>query len=375
MMYGRKSEIQRIQAKLQRIGKANPYRPNLNGESRHKASGDAVFGDAVSGNEISRHKLSGDAVSGNEISRHKLSGNEISRHKLSGNEISRHKLSGNEISRRKLSGKEISRHEISGKEISRHEISGNEMHTVTRNADQNKNLDQNSHLFVNHAGNGTSLQPTLTEGRSFISTYDRYHTPAGQQALKEMGDVAKLPDPLPDAVTFSPQDDWVQSSWTQSSWPSQISIVDSEAHKSSHQLAHNLRQQRYASDSSEYEKEYVSPTSDSVQVDWNREAYGNSNHPHEEVGEWLPGHIAAWGSHSRFSLTQGLMWLVGAVVIRMGIDRLLGAFPNLWVVMAAMVLTPVAIALYQTAVNPQATVHSGRRLLVIMMGLLIGGQL
>lgn len=249
-MYGQKSEIQRIQAKLQRIGKANPYRPHFN------------------------------------------------------------------------------------------EVSRNEVHP-------------------------------------FISTSDRYHTPAGQKALKEMGEVVRLPDPLPEAVTFLPQSPWTNSNspWTSSPWLSQISIVDSEASKRSHQLAHRLRQQSYASDSSGYERGYVGPTADSAQVDWHRDASGNSSRPHREVGEWFPGHISSWGTHSRFSLAQGLMWFVGAVVIRMGIDRLLGAFPNLWVVMAAMVLTPVAIALYQTAVNPQATVHSGRRLLVIMMGLLIGGQL
>ena len=345
MMYGRKSEIQRIQAKLQRMGQANPYRSNLNEGPRH---------------EQPRQ----------EHPKHELPRNELPRNELPRNELPRNELPGHELTRN-----EGAVDEVSGNEISKNEISKNEMRTVESRTDQLKKIEQSSNSSVTHNGSGKSLQQPLTEVQPFISTHDRYHTPAGQQALKEMGEVAKLPDPLPEAVTFSPQSPWANSPWNCSPWPSQISLVDREASKNSHQLAYSLRQQRYTSDSGGYERGYTSPAADSTQLDWNKDAHGSSSSPHGGVGDWLPEHIASWGTHSRFSLAQGLMWLIGAVVIRMGIDRLLGAFPSLWVVMAAMVLTPVAIALYQTAVNPQATVHSGRRLLVIMMGLLIGGQL
>lgn len=77
----------------------------------------------------------------------------------------------------------------------------------------------------------------------------------------------------------------------------------------------------------------------------------------------------------RFVLPQAVRWFVGAIIARVMIDGLLSLFPSLLLVVMTVVLTPVAIALYQTAVNPQGSVHSGRRLLVIMMGLLIGGQL
>ena len=215
MMYGRQSEIQRIQAKLQRIGQANPYRPHLN-------------------------------------------------------------------------------------QVPRNEGSGHEMRTEKRRTDQRRNLEQRSNPCsnpsVNNEETGTSLQQTLAEVPPFISTHDRYHTPAGQQALKEMGEVAKLPDPLPKAVTFSPQSPWSNSPWNRSPWSSQISTVDSEASKSSHQLAHRLRQHRYTSDSDEDERGYSRPTVDSVPVDWNREAYGSSSRSYGEGGHWIPSHRRRLGN-------------------------------------------------------------------------------
>lgn len=204
--------------------------------------------------------------------------------------------------------------------------------------------------------------PDLSE-ESFRSTHDRYHSVAGKQALREMGKAVDQGKQLPH--TFG--DVWnTPSSQTSVASRSDVPHPDGEtvmresfmgpnAKENAHVVAHALRH-RQTGFGSRQRQEEGSFTGDS--------AY--SSYANDEL---------AFAPIPRFTVTQGAIWLFGAVIVRMGIDRLLATFPHLWPIMAAMVLTPVAISLYQTAVTPQSTVHSGRRLLVIMMGLLIGGQL
>ena len=96
---------------------------------------------------------------------------------------------------------------------------------------------------------------------------------------------------------------------------------------------------------------------------------------HHSVSSPLVGKAMVRKPAPRFLIQDGVIWLIGSVMMRVGIDVLLIAFPSLWLPITAIVLTPVALALYQAAMNPQPSVHSGRRLLVVMVGLLIGGQL
>lgn len=75
------------------------------------------------------------------------------------------------------------------------------------------------------------------------------------------------------------------------------------------------------------------------------------------------------------SLMASIIWLGGSMLVRMGLDALLVAHPILWPLAIALVVTPAAIAIYRTAVDPQSSVLLGRRLLLIMIGLLLGGRL
>jgi len=75
------------------------------------------------------------------------------------------------------------------------------------------------------------------------------------------------------------------------------------------------------------------------------------------------------------SLTGTILWLGGSIFVRIGLDALLLAYPMLWPPAIALVITPAAIAIYRTTVAPQSSFLLGRRLLLIMIGLLIGGRL
>jgi hypothetical protein len=75
------------------------------------------------------------------------------------------------------------------------------------------------------------------------------------------------------------------------------------------------------------------------------------------------------------SLIASLIWVGGSIFVRMGLDALLVAYPILWPPAIALVVTPAAIAIYRTAVDPQSSFLLGRRLLLIMIGLLLGGRL
>ncbi|MEM9215499.1 MAG: hypothetical protein AAGD25_14285 [Cyanobacteria bacterium P01_F01_bin.150] len=205
-----------------------------------------------------------------------------------------------------------------------------------------------------------------TSEKPFISTRDRYSTPAGKQALRTMGKVAEG-EPTTDTAILFPQSSSSRPTSIGASWPNLMSKIDSEASQKSHQLAHTLRQQSYTARS-----DRSAVDSRQVKANWNHGNHSDTGYPHPPETR-SPG-PAPWRPRSRFSVTQGVIWLAVAAIVRVVIDRLLVTFPGLWVVIAALVLTPVVVALYQTAINPQSTVHSGRRLLVIMMGLLIGGQ-
>jgi hypothetical protein len=76
-----------------------------------------------------------------------------------------------------------------------------------------------------------------------------------------------------------------------------------------------------------------------------------------------------------FSLTDAAMWVIGAIVIRVGLDLLLASFPGLWIPVIALIATPAAIAAYRTTVAPHSGLVWGYRLLLLMIGLLIGGRL
>ncbi len=76
-----------------------------------------------------------------------------------------------------------------------------------------------------------------------------------------------------------------------------------------------------------------------------------------------------------FTIQDAALWTIGAIAARVGIDMLLASFPTLWLPVIAAVMAPAAIAIYQSTVDPKSGFTLGYRLLLIMIGLLLGGRL
>lgn len=72
---------------------------------------------------------------------------------------------------------------------------------------------------------------------------------------------------------------------------------------------------------------------------------------------------------------EAVVWIAGSAVVRIGLDALLAAFPAFWLPVLALVVTPTAIAIYRTTIDPRSGLILGYRLLLIMIGLLLGGRL
>jgi hypothetical protein len=107
----------------------------------------------------------------------------------------------------------------------------------------------------------------------------------------------------------------------------------------------------------------------------NRAAYERGSAP-------LPP-AAAPASRSRRSARRRSAWplresvalFLAAVLTRVGLDLVLTTFPVLLTPAIALLVTPAAIAVYRTSHTPHAGFVWSCRLLVIMIGLLLGGRL
>lgn len=80
-------------------------------------------------------------------------------------------------------------------------------------------------------------------------------------------------------------------------------------------------------------------------------------------------------SNSVLRIKEAVALFLGAVIVRMVLDMLLVSFPVLWTPAVALLVTPAAIAVYRSSHTPQSGLVWGYRLLVIMLGLLLGGRL
>jgi hypothetical protein len=74
-------------------------------------------------------------------------------------------------------------------------------------------------------------------------------------------------------------------------------------------------------------------------------------------------------------LKEAVALFLGAVIVRLVLDMVMTSFPMLGTPVIALVVTPVAIAVYRSSSTPQAGLIWGYRLLIIMIGLLIGARL
>lgn len=75
------------------------------------------------------------------------------------------------------------------------------------------------------------------------------------------------------------------------------------------------------------------------------------------------------------TVQDAALWIIGAIVARRGLDLLLAAFPQFWLPVVALIVTPAAIAIYRTTFTPESGFAWGYRLFLVMIGLLIGGRL
>jgi hypothetical protein len=80
-------------------------------------------------------------------------------------------------------------------------------------------------------------------------------------------------------------------------------------------------------------------------------------------------------SRSVLRLKEAVALFLGAVIVRLVLDMVMTSFPMLGTPVIALVVTPVAIAVYRSSSTPQAGLIWGYRLLIIMIGLLIGARL
>jgi hypothetical protein len=75
------------------------------------------------------------------------------------------------------------------------------------------------------------------------------------------------------------------------------------------------------------------------------------------------------------SLRSAITLVLGAALLRVGLDWLVAIYPMLWIPSLVIMLAPALIAVYRATVKPQTGFVWGYRLFSIMIGLLIGGRL
>lgn len=76
-----------------------------------------------------------------------------------------------------------------------------------------------------------------------------------------------------------------------------------------------------------------------------------------------------------FSVLHASIFLVGAIVMRVLLDTLLVIFPGLWLPAIAIMVTPGAIVMYRSTLTLETSLVWGFRLVLVIIGLLIGGRI
>jgi hypothetical protein len=105
----------------------------------------------------------------------------------------------------------------------------------------------------------------------------------------------------------------------------------------------------------------------------------------QQIEAWLTGKAEPTRSDRRraqrrsknapFSIRQAVVLFAGAFVTRLMFDFVLAMFPGLWFPMMALIVTPGAIAVYRSRQTQDSGFIWGCRLVVIMLGLILGGRI
>jgi hypothetical protein len=78
---------------------------------------------------------------------------------------------------------------------------------------------------------------------------------------------------------------------------------------------------------------------------------------------------------SPFNVRDMVILVIGAIVTRVFLDTLLAIFPGLWLPAIAIMVTPGAIAMYRRPLTTETVLVWGYRLILVVIGLLIGGRI
>ena len=77
---------------------------------------------------------------------------------------------------------------------------------------------------------------------------------------------------------------------------------------------------------------------------------------------------------SHFTILDGAIWGIGAVISRIILNQLFQVYTALWTPVALMIIVGVIVSLYRSILSPRPDPVLGYRTLMIIVGLLIGGR-
>ncbi len=91
---------------------------------------------------------------------------------------------------------------------------------------------------------------------------------------------------------------------------------------------------------------------------------------------WQQRHIAPAqrSRSSQFTLLDGAIWCLGAVITRVILNQLFLFYPALWTPIAFLLVAGIIFTLYRAVLSPRPNPIIGYRTLMIIIGLLIGGR-
>jgi len=133
-------------------------------------------------------------------------------------------------------------------------------------------------------------------------------------------------------------------------------------------IAQELRKRRPQAEAS-----FLTPAGEAV-AKWLKGLFTSRPSAANRGGRRVAASAIATAPDATMPLPIAAVWLVGSTLARVAIDLVLVSNPTLWLPAVALIVAPAAIAAYRTTVAPETSIQWGYRLLLIMVGLLLGGR-
>ncbi|MGD1907632.1 MAG: hypothetical protein ACFB0C_16820 [Leptolyngbyaceae cyanobacterium] len=114
------------------------------------------------------------------------------------------------------------------------------------------------------------------------------------------------------------------------------------------------------------------------QAAWGETATGSSlfiREPIAALNRIWQGLTVTLEHHSRLSALDILGWLMGGIISRKVLELTLATLPSLWPLMIGGIIAWVCWALYRLITNPHSDLALISRILLALLGLVLGGQL